>query len=40
MPYLCSETGAVRIDIVPSTPEQIRETGDRLRELYTNLVQP
>ncbi len=34
MPYVCSETGAVRLDVVPCTPEQIRQTGDRLREIY------
>jgi hypothetical protein len=34
MPYVCSQTGVVRIDVLPANPEQIRQTGDRLRELY------
>lgn len=34
MPYVCSETGVVRIDVVPVTQEEIRQAGDRLQEIY------
>lgn len=34
MPYLCPDSGRVCIDRLPSTQEEIRESGDALVAIY------
>jgi len=34
IPYICPQTGRVRMDVLPTTPEQVREVGLRLQEIY------